>query len=353
MNSYGNRVTLTIFGQSHSQAIGAVLDHLPAGKTLNMERIQAMMARRSSQGKAYATARAEADEVQIISGLFQGKTCGAPLCAVIANGDTKSKDYSQFQTVPRPSHADYGAMVKYHGFADYRGGGPYSGRLTAPLVFAGAVLEQFLEELGVHIFARIQQIGTIKDVPLNLHQLTPQQLQGMDQNFPTIGDSAQMLNAIQTAQSQGDSLGGVVECVIFGVPVGTGEPMFQGLENAIAQAVFAVPAVKGIEFGSGFALAEMSGSQANDAYCIKNNAVHTQTNHNGGILGGMATGEPIVFRVAIKPTPSIYQKQQSINVATKEEIELQIQGRHDPCIVPRAAVAVESAAALAVSQFLL
>jgi len=353
MNSFGNCIKISIFGQSHSEAVGVVMDHLPAGKTLDWEHIKKMMHRRSATGKDYATARKEEDAVQIISGLFEGKTCGAPLCAIIANNDTNSKDYSQMKEIPRPSHADYGAMEKYHGFHDYRGGGQFSGRLTAPLVFAGAVMEEYLRDMNIRIYVRIKSIGKAEDETIFYHELSEEIFAQLNPDFPTIGDGKKMMDEIEQAKAVGDSIGGVVECVVFGVPVGCGAPMFDGLENKIAQSVFAIPGVKGIEFGDGFALSQMRGSVANDAYCIKNGVLATATNHNGGILGGMANGSPIVFRVAFKPTPSICQEQQSVNVKQQKEVTIKIEGRHDPCIVPRAAVCVEAAAALAIGDLVL
>lgn len=353
MNSFGNRIKISIFGQSHSEAVGVVMDHLPAGKELNWEHINKMLNRRSAIGKGYATARKEEDAVQIVSGLFEGKTCGAPLCAMIANHDIHSKDYAQIKEIPRPSHADYGAMNKYQGFQDYRGGGQFSGRLTAPLVFAGAVIEEYLKDMNIRIYVRIKSIGKTEDSPICYDQLSEEMFAYLDANFPTIGDGKKLLNEIEQAKAAGDSVGGVVECVIFGMPVGCGAPMFEGLENKIAQSIFAIPGVKGIEFGDGFALSQMRGSAANDVYCIKDDTIGTLTNHNGGILGGMANGNPIVFRVAFKPTPSISCEQQSVNVKQQKEVTIKIEGRHDPCIVPRAAVCVEAAAALAVGDLLL
>ncbi len=354
-NSFGNNIKITIFGQSHSEAVGVVMDGIPAGKKLDMPRIAAFLSRRAASGEL-STARTETDEPHILSGLMNGVTCGAPLCAVFENANTKSKDYDALRLVPRPSHADYPAYVKYGGFADYRGGGAFSGRLTAPLCFAGAVCIQLLEQLGVFVGAHILQVGNAFDRafdPLNvcreqLSALPADKLRVIDPNA-----AEKMREEILGAKADGDSVGGCVECCVLGVPVGVGEPMFDGLENRIAQAVFAIPAVKGIEFGAGFELCAKRGSQCNDEYTAREGKLQTLSNNCGGILGGLSSGMPLIFRAAFKPTPSIALPQRSVELDTMCENELQIKGRHDPCIVTRATPCVEAAAAIAVYDLIL
>lgn len=321
-NSFGNCFRFTIFGQSHAPAIGVTMEGLPSGFEIDMEKLNAFMARRAPGGR-YSTPRKEADMPEFISGLVDGKTCGAPVTAIIRNNDTRSKDYEYMRTVPRPGHADYTAMVKYGTNRDYAGGGQFSGRLTAPLCIAGGIAMQLLEQMGIFISARILSIGGEED-------------------------EKKMFELIDAVRDRGDSVGGLIGCSVYGLPAGLGEPMFGGMENRIAQAVFGIPAVKGIEFGAGFEAAGMFGSQCNDPFRVENGKVFTESNNHGGILGGISSGMPIEFRVAIKPTPSIAIEQRTVDLASGENCTLQIRGRHDPCIVPRAVPCVEAAAAVAV-----
>lgn len=321
-NSFGNCFRFTIFGQSHAPAIGVTMEGLPYGFEIDMEKLNAFMARRAPGGR-YSTPRKEADMPEFISGLVDGKTCGASVTAIIRNNDTRSKDYEYMRTVPRPGHADYTAMVKYGPSRDYAGGGQFSGRLTAPLCIAGGIAMQLLEKMGVSISARILSIGGEED-------------------------EKKMFELIDAVRDRCDSVGGLIGCSVYGLPAGLGEPMFGGMENRIAQAVFGIPAVKGIEFGAGFEAAGMFGSQCNDPFRVENGKVFTESNNHGGILGGISSGMPIEFRVAIKPTPSIAIEQRTVDLASGENCTLQIRGRHDPCIVPRAVPCVEAAAAVAV-----
>ena len=348
---YGENIKLSIFGQSHSAAIGMSLDGLPAGLPVDETKLQAFLARRAPGSTDLGTPRKEADKAEFLSGLVDGYTCGAPIAAIIHNTNTRSKDYSELKEKPRPGHADFTAQMKYGGYQDVNGGGHFSGRLTAPLCIAGGICLQLLEQQGIRIAAHIQSAG-----------------HAQDRSFDPMGESAETLDAlakaplavldadaakamrreILSAKAEADSVGGVIECIVQGLPAGLGDPMFWGLENRIAQAIFAIPAVKGLEFGAGFAAAQMRGSQNNDAFCIEQDRVGTKTNHHGGILGGISSGMPIVFRAAFKPTPSIGQEQDTVSLAQNCETKLTVHGRHDPCIVPRAVPCVEAAAALAV-----
>ena len=347
-SSYGENLHLTIFGQSHSPAIGMTLEGIPAGERIDLEALQSFLERRAPGRNAYSTARKEADAPEFLSGLREGFTCGAPLAAIIRNGDTRSKDYAPFSAVPRPGHADYTANVKYFGFQDYAGGGHFSGRLTAPLCIAGGVCLQILQRRGIEVISRIKSIGPVEDT-------APLTASTAEKAFPTVDEAAgeAMQGAIAQARAQGDSLGGVIECAVLGLPAGLGDPMFGGMENRIAGIVFGIPAVKGVEFGAGFAAAKLRGSQNNDSYTVKDGRIETRGNHCGGILGGITNGMPLVFRAAIKPTPSIAMEQDSVNLETLAEEKLRVGGRHDPCIVPRAVPVIEAAAAIAVYDALL
>lgn len=342
-SSYGENIRVTIFGQSHSPAIGMTLEGIPAGEAIDFEALSAFAARRAPGGQAYSTSRKEADTPEFLSGLKDGITCGTPITAIIRNTDTRSGDYENLRTVPRPGHADYTANVKYNGYQDFAGGGHFSGRLTAPMVIAGGICRQILERNGIRIAARIAAIGGIKDEG----GLTEEVL---GKKFPVMSDAKgeKMLSKIAEAKAEGDSVGGIVECAVFGIPAGLGDPMFDGMENRIAQIVFGIPAVKGLEFGEGFAAAEMRGSENNDAFTVENGRVVTKTNHCGGILGGITNGMPLTFRAAFKPTPSIAKEQDSVNLSAMEPEKLTVRGRHDPCIVPRAVPVVEAAAAIAI-----
>lgn len=347
-SSYGENIRVTVFGQSHSPAIGVTVEGLPAGERMDMDALQRFLRRRAPGRNAWSTARKEADAPQFVSGLKENVTCGTPLTALIYNTDTCSKDYENLRRLPRPGHADYTAAVKYGGFQDYAGGGHFSGRLTAPLCIAGGICLQLLAREGITVISRIAQIGPVRDAG----ELTASTA---EKDFPVVdGESgAQMRAYIAEARARGDSVGGVVECKILGLPAGLGDPMFDGMENRIARIVFGIPAVKGLEFGAGFALAAMYGSEANDSFALRERRVVTASNRCGGILGGITDGMPLVFRAAFKPTPSIALEQQTVDLETMEETPLVIEGRHDPCIVPRAVPVVEAAAAIAVYDALL
>ncbi len=356
-SQFGEHIKVSIFGQSHSKAIGVVIDGLPAGEAVDGAKGQRFMARRAPGGAPYATARREGDEPQILSGLVDGVTCGAPLCAVIENKDARSKDYEKLRDLPRPSHADYTAFVKYGPYHDIRGGGHFSGRLTAPLCFAGAVALQILARRGVTVGAHIAAVHGVEDRPFDPVSLTPPQLLAPGEKpFAVIDDQRgeQMKQHIEQARLAQDSVGGLVECAALGVPAGLGDPMFDGLENRLAAALFGIPAVRGVEFGTGFAAAALLGSQHNDPFVPgPGGALRTATNHHGGILGGISSGMPILLRCAFKPTPSIAQPQQTVSLSQGAGAELVIEGRHDPCVVPRAVPCVEAATALVLLDFML
>ena len=348
--SFGEKIKISVFGQSHSEAIGIVVDGIPAGIKLDMDKISRFMARRAPGKNAYSTKRKEADIPTIISGIVDGITCGAPLCAVIKNSDQHSKDYSKLKTLPRPSHSDFAAYVKHNGFNDIRGGGNFSGRMTAPLCFAGAVAMQILEEKGIHIGAHIEKIAGVKDSRFDPVNVNADLLKDVSsKEFPLIDDSVKekILSKIEAARLDGDSVGGVIECAVTGLPAGLGEPMFDGVENVISRAVFAIPAIKGIEFGNGFDCTDLRGSENNDDFTVTDGKVTSKTNNHGGILGGITSSMPVIFRVAVKPTPSISKPQMTVNLETMTQEELVIEGRHDPCIVPRAVPCIEAVAALA------
>ena len=337
-SAYGENIKLTIFGQSHSECIGMVLDGaIPAGFRIDENAIKRFMERRAPGRNAYSTQRKEADVPEFISGIKDGVTCGAPVTAVIRNTNERPADYEKLRNVPRPGHADYTAYVKYEGKADMSGGGRFSGRLTAPLCVAGAICIQLLEARGIKIISRILSVGSVKDEG-ELCEATS------GKPFPTV----KMIEEIMAAGAAGDSVGGIVECAVLGLPAGIGEPLFGGMESRISSIVFGIPAVKGIEFGAGFGAAELRGSENNDPFYYDNGTVRTRTNNAGGILGGITNGMPLTFRVAFKPTPSISMVQQSVDLAEHKNTELRIEGRHDPCVVPRAVPCVEAAAAIAV-----
>ena len=339
----GRRLHLSIFGQSHSEAVGMTLEGLPAGSHVDAEDLQRFLARRAPGQNDWSTPRKEADCPEFLCGLRNRCTCGTPITAIIRNNNTRSRDYEQLKALPRPGHADFTAEIKYHGYQDYAGGGHFSGRLTAPLCIAGGILLQELKCHGIQIDARIAAIGHIRDD-------TPFAGSVAEKAFPVSDDEAgeAMRKVIAEAKAEGDSVGGIVECIIRNLPAGLGNPMFDGLENQISRIVFAVPAVKGIEFGSGFSAAATKGSENNDAFCLEDGQIRTVTNHAGGILGGISNGMPVTFRTAFKPTPSISKPQRSVNLQTMQEQTLCITGRHDPCIVPRAVPVIEAAAAIAI-----
>lgn len=350
-STYGERFRFTIFGQSHSPAIGVTVEGIPAGTAIDLDRLQAFLARRAPGNSPTATARKEPDAPKFVSGLVGNVTCGAPLTAIIENTNTISKDYSNLRDCPRPGHADYPAQVKFGGAQDVAGGGHFSGRLTAPLCIAGGICLQLLEQMGITVAAHIQSIEAVQDGRFDPVGVDAAQLKALlAKPFPVLRDGAagEMTAAILRAKSEQDSVGGVIECAAVGLPAGWGDPMFGGMENRIAQIVFGIPAVRGLEFGTGFPAAAMRGSGHNDPYEMDGDGVRTRTNHHGGILGGITTGMPLIFRAAFKPTPSISQPQDSVSLSRRENAKLEIHGRHDPCIVPRAVPVVEAAAAAAI-----
>ena len=356
----GDSLRISIFGQSHSPAIGCSIDGLPAGIPIDLDRLQAFLDRRAPGSSDTSTTRREADAVEFIAGITEGHTNGAPIAAIIRNRDMRSSDYSELRRVPRPGHADWTAAIKYGEHRDVAGGGHFSGRLTAPLCVAGGIALQALEARGIKIAAHIAQLGTepITDEALNPMELDEAQLDAIAANpLPCIDASAarRMHEAILQAKSELDSLGAVIECVAYNVPAGLGDPMFDGIENRIAQIAFGIPAVKGVEFGMGFAVAAMRGSENNDPYRIdaETGEIEVESNNAGGILGGISTGAPVMWRMAVKPTPSIGREQQTVDMDAMENAELSVHGRHDPCIVPRAVPVAEAAAALAIWDALL
>lgn len=351
-STYGESLKLSIFGQSHGPAIGMTLDGIPAGLPVDTEKLQAFLNRRAPGQNDWSTPRKEEDRPEFLSGILDGYTTGAPIAAIIRNTNTRSGDYSNLKDCPRPGHADYTAQVKYGGFQDAAGGGHFSGRLTAPLCIAGGLCKQWLEEMGIQIGAHIQWIGGIND---NAFDPVNPQIEQVSIDFPVLDSlcGEQMRERIAAARKDGDSVGGIIECAVTGLPIGLGEPMFGGVESRIAQIVYGIPAVKGVEFGLGFGVAWKRGSENNDDYTISDGKVTPVTNHAGGILGGITNGMPVIFRVGIKPTPSISKLQQSVSLSKMENQELIVKGRHDPCIVPRAVPVVEAAAAIAIYDLIL
>ena len=352
-STYGEILKLSIFGQSHGPAIGMTLDGIPAGLPVDAEKLQSFLNRRAPGQHDWATPRREEDSPEFLAGIVDGFTCGAPIAAVIYNHNTRSDDYHNLKDCPRPGHADYTAQIKYGGFQDAAGGGHFSGRLTAPLCIAGGLCIQWLEEMGIRIGARIACIGGLCDKEF-FDPMHPQ-LDQVCKDFPALSQTAadQMRGYISTIRDAGDSVGGIIECAVTGLPAGLGEPMFGGVESKLAQIIYGIPAVKSLDFGAGYSVGYMRGSQCNDAYTIDDGQVRTLTNHAGGILGGITSGMPVIFQVAIKPTPSIAQPQESISLSRGETQQLIVQGRHDPCIVPRAVPVVEAAAALAIYDLIL
>ena len=355
-SEFGNLLKISVFGQSHGKAIGVVVDGLPAGEAIDLEELDRFLDRRRTGKNRLSTARKESDVPVFLSGLENGVTCGAPLCAVIENSDQHSSDYRELRDKPRPGHADYTAYVKWKGQADMRGGGHFSGRLTAPLCVAGGIAKQILARRGVYVGAHLWSVGTERDTPFPLRPTRELFESVAAKPFPVLDDQAgeRMQSLILEARQAQDSVGGVIECAATGMPAGLGDPMFGGVENVLASIIYGVPAVKGLEFGDGFGVASLRGSQNNDPYYYdESGAVRTRTNHAGGILGGITTGMPIVFRAAVKPTSSIAQEQDTVDLETGENAKLCVHGRHDPCIVPRAVPVIESAAAIALLDMLL
>lgn len=354
-STFGDKIKISVFGESHGSGIGVVIDGLSAGEKIDMDAVLAQMARRAPGRDKTATPRKESDQPKILSGMLGDTLTGAPLCAVIENTNTRSQDYSNLLTKPRPGHSDYTAFVKYRASNDIRGGGHFSGRITAPIVFAGAVCRQLLEKKGVKIAAHIERIGNVTDERFDPVDISPELMERLSKSFFALINTekeAAMRAEVESARLDMDSVGGVIECAVTGLPAGVGEPMFDGVEGAIAKAVFGVPAVKGIEFGAGFELARMRGSASNDPFRYENGSVVTETNNCGGILGGITDGMPVIFRAAVKPTPSISKPQKTVDLQTGENAELEVRGRHDPCIVPRAVPVIEAVAAVAVLNFM-
>ncbi|MCD8188427.1 MAG: chorismate synthase [Ruminococcus sp.] len=354
---WNNRISISIFGESHGPAIGVIIDNLPPGEYIDVEKLGRFMARRAPKKDGTTTSRSEKDMPQILSGVFNDRTTGTPLCAFIQNTDTHSGDYSNISRLARPGHADYTGAVRYKGFNDVRGGGHFSGRLTAPLCFAGAVCGQILERRGIYTGAHIASIHEIKDASFDHVNVTRQDILDVRyKEFPVISDKKGelMKEDIQNARMECESLGGIIECVAVNVPAGIGSPIFEGLENSIAQLIFGIPAVKGLEFGAGFEVAKMVGSTNNDEFYVDEKGhVVTKTNNHGGILGGISSGMPITLNVAIKPTPSIAQEQNTVDYHNVKNEVLSVKGRHDPCIVPRAVPCVEAAVNIALLAHML
>ena len=354
-SEFGNLLRVGVFGQSHGTAVGVTIHGLPAGEVIDMEELTAFMDRRKAKKGGLTTARIEADEPKFLSGVENGVTCGAPLCAVIYNGDPHSRDYSELMDKPRPSHADFTASLKWGGHADMRGGGHFSGRLTAPLCIAGGIAKQILSRRGVYVGAHLSSVYQVEDDRFPLHPTKALFEEVAAKAFPVLNDTAgaQMQKAILAAREDSDSVGGTIECAAIGMPAGLGEPMFDGIENRLAAAVFGIPGLKGLEFGSGFAGSKLRGSENNDAFGMEGGEVKALTNRAGGILGGITDGMPVVFRVAMKPTPSIAKPQKTVSLSARENVDLVIHGRHDPCIAQRAVPVVEAVTALVLLDILM
>jgi chorismate synthase len=348
--TWGNKIRYTIFGESHGKGIGITIDGLPPGLEIDIQEVNREIKRRAPGQNALSTTRNETDQVTIWSGLLKDRTTGSPLCAIIENHDQKSADYESLAWKFRPGHADYSGYIKHKGCNDLRGGGHFSGRLTAPLVFAGAIAKQILRQQNIMIGAHIERIASICESQFDAVTINQDTLQQLgNQSFPVLDPllGQKMQDCILAAKSADDSVGGIIETAVINLPAGLGDPFFDSLESTIAHLLFSIPAVKGVEFGAGFSLAQMRGSHANDAMVNENDIVKTTTNHNGGILGGITNGMPLIFRVAIKPTPSIAIEQHTVN-AKGENVSIVVGGRHDPCIVPRAVPVVEAVAAMAI-----
>lgn len=350
-NTFGQSVALTIFGESHGAAVGAVIDGLAPGLSVNENFIKSQLDLRRPYGKI-STPRVEEDEFEILSGVYNGKTTGTPLCIIIRNKNTKSKDYSELENKPRPSHADYTGDIKYRGFEDPRGGGHFSGRITAAIVAAGAIVIDALKNKGIIIGTHIKSCGDISDrdfsdIEKDIKILGNEKFAVLDGNA-----AEKMIEKIEKAAEETDSVGGILETAISGLPAGVGEPWFDSFESVLAKGLFAIPAVKGVEFGLGFDFANTTGSRSNDPFIIKNGKIETETNNNGGINGGITNGMPVIFRTVIKPTPSIFREQKTVNIKTGEETTLTLTGRHDPAIFHRARVVVDSIAAFTAADLL-
>ncbi len=354
--TWGRALRLSIFGESHGKSIGMVVDGLPAGTPIDPSEVEHDMARRAPGKDLSSTPRKERDAVQIVSGVLKGRATGAPICGMIENTNTRSGDYSEMESLARPGHADYTGFVRYHGYNDIRGGGHFSGRLTAPLVFAGSLARQFLFAQGVIAGAHVAAIGQVQDQSFDPVSVGAEELAALRMaDFPLLDASQEqaMRNEVEQARQDGDSVGGIIECAAVGLPAGWGSPFFESVESVVSQLLFAVPAVKAVEFGDGFALAGMRGSQANDSFYMVDESIKTASNHNGGLNGGITNGMPLILRVAIKPTSSIAQPQQTIDYRKKEQALLSVRGRHDPCIAIRAVPVIESALLLGLADLAL
>ena len=354
-SEFGQKLRVQIFGASHGPAIGCVIDGLPAGEKIDQEELYAFLSRRRPGGTDLGTARNEADRPRFISGLREGLTSGSPLCAIIENTDQRSRDYDKFARTPRPGHADYTARLRYGPETDMRGGGHFSGRLTAPLCIAGGIAKQLLSRRGIAVGAHLMSVGDIEDEPFPLLPTAELLEAAARKPLAVLDDRAgeKMAELIRTVRQEGDSIGGTVECAAVGVPAGLGSPMFDGIENRLARVLFGIPAVKGVEFGSGFAGSRRRGSENNDPFRMEGDRIVTETNNCGGILGGISDGMPIVFRCAVKPTPSIAREQKTVDLAGRENAALTIEGRHDPCIAVRAVPVMEAACAAALLDLIL
>ena len=354
-SEFGKTLKISVFGQSHGKAIGVNIDGLHAGESIDLDALNAFMARRKPGKSPLSTSRKEADAPVFLSGLENGVTCGFPLCAIIENGDQHSSDYDELREKPRPGHADYTAWVKWHGAADMRGGGHFSGRLTAPLCIAGGIAKQILARRSIFVGAHLLEVAGIPDQPFPLRPDAALFDAVAAKAFPVLDDGAgeRMQAAILAARKDGDSVGGVIQCAAVGLPAGLGDPMFDGLENRLAAALFGIPAVKGLEFGAGFAASRCRGSENNDPFTVEDGRVVTTSNHAGGILGGISTGMPLVFQLAMKPTPSISKPQHTVSLPNMEDAELVVRGRHDPCIAHRAVPVAEAVTAAVLLDVLL
>ena len=354
-SEFGNILRVSVFGQSHGKAVGVVVDGLPAGEAIDLEELQRFLDRRRPGTGPLSTARKETDVPEFLSGLEGGKTCGAPLCAVIKNADQHSKDYGELADKPRPGHADFTAWAKWGGHADMRGGGHFSGRLTAPLCVAGGIAKQILARRGIFVGAHLASVAGICDRPFPLHPTAALFEEVAAKPFPVLDEAAgeRMRAAILEAKNDLDSVGGVIECAAAGLPAGLGEPMFGGVENRLAAALFGIPAVKGVEFGEGFRAAELRGSENNDPFTVEDGEIRAESNRAGGILGGITTGMPLVLRAAVKPTPSIGRPQKTVRLSAMEASELTIHGRHDPCVAHRAVPVAEAVTAAVLLDMLL
>lgn len=354
-SNWGSHIKLSIFGESHGGGIGAVLDGLPAGESIDMEKLLVFMKRRAPGNSKASTARKEADLPDILSGIVGGVTCGTPIAAVIRNTDTRSQDYHRTETLARPGHADYTGYVRYQGCNDIRGGGHFSGRLTAPLVFAGGICKQILERRGITIGAHLLAVHGVRDIPFDPVRIPTEQLNCIGtRDFPTLDEQAghRMQVEIEKARLGCDSVGGIIECAAVGLPAGVGSPMFDGAENILSSILFGIPAVKGVEFGEGFGVADLFGSENNDEFTMDGDTVKTRTNRHGGILGGITSGMPLTLRVAMKPTPSIAKAQHTVDYVKRQDAVLEIIGRHDPCLAVRAVPCVEAAVAIGLLELL-